>query len=64
MRRARRTAARAGLAVVGGGDHAMLRRPRLWHRPAAAVVAHLLDPDGTSDPLPGDCYGAGDFPVL
>ncbi|MFJ4201865.1 hypothetical protein ACIP2Y_19825 [Streptomyces sviceus] len=52
------------LAVVGGGDHAMLRRHRLWHRTAAAVVAHLLDPEGTPDPLPGDCYGAGAFPVL
>ena len=64
VRRARRTAARAGMAVIGGGDHAMLRRPGLWHRTAAAVVAHLLDPEGTPDPLPGDCYGAGDFPVL
>ncbi|WP_329229446.1 hypothetical protein [Streptomyces canus] len=32
-------------------------------RTAAAVVAHLLDPDGTPDPLPRDSYGAGDIPV-
>ncbi|MFE2210529.1 hypothetical protein ACFW93_00950 [Streptomyces canus] len=57
-----RTAARAGLAVVGGGDHAMLRRAASG-RTAAAVVAHRLGPDGTPDPLPRDSYGAGDFPV-
>lgn len=64
VRRAGSTATRAGLAVVGGGDHAMLRRPRFWHRTTAAVVAHLLDPDGVPDPLPEECYGTGDFPVL
>ncbi|MFE7857100.1 alpha/beta fold hydrolase [Streptomyces sp. NPDC101209] len=64
VRRARGTAARAGLAVVGGGDHAMLNRPRLWHRTASAVVAHLLDPDGTPDPLPAASYRTGGFPVL
>lgn len=64
VRRARRTAARAGMAVIGGSDHALLRRHRLWHRTTAAVVAHLLDPENLPDPLPGDCYGAGDFPVL
>lgn len=64
VRRARGTAARAGLAVVGGGDHAMLSRPRLWHRTASAMVAHLLDPDNTPDPLPEQSYGTGGFPVL
>ncbi|MDH6517737.1 pimeloyl-ACP methyl ester carboxylesterase [Streptomyces sp. SAI-208] len=64
VRRARRTATRAGLAVVGAGDHAMLRRHRLWHRTAAGAVAHLLDPEGTPDPLPAGCYRAGDVPVL
>ncbi|MDW8804568.1 alpha/beta hydrolase [Streptomyces scabiei] len=64
VRRARGTAARAGMAVVGDGDHAMLRRHRFWHRTASAVVAHLLDPDGVPDPLPEECYGSGDFPVL
>ncbi|MEU1552580.1 alpha/beta hydrolase [Streptomyces scabiei] len=64
VRRARGTAARAGMAVVGDGDHAMLRRYRVWHRTASSVVAHLLDPDGVPDPLPEECYGAADFPVL
>ncbi|MFD5227948.1 alpha/beta fold hydrolase [Streptomyces qaidamensis] len=64
VRRAGATAARAGMALIGGGDHAMMRRPRFWHRTAAAVVAHLLDPEGTPDPLPQECYGTGDFPVL
>ncbi|KPI07516.1 hypothetical protein OK074_0226 [Actinobacteria bacterium OK074] len=64
VRRAQGTAARAGLAVIGGGDHAMLRRHRLWHRTAVALVAHLLDPDAVPDPLPDACYGTTDFPVL
>lgn len=64
VRRASGLAARAGMAVVGGGDHPMLRRSRFWHRTAAAVVAHLLDPESTPDPLPRECYGTGDFPVL
>ncbi|MFD5257422.1 alpha/beta hydrolase [Streptomyces bobili] len=64
VRRAQGTAARAGMAVIGGGDHAMLRRLRLWHRTTAAVVAHLLDPDAVPDPLPEECYGTGAFPVL
>ncbi|GAA3907922.1 alpha/beta hydrolase [Streptomyces lacrimifluminis] len=64
VRRARGTAARAGMAFIGGADHAMLHRARFWHRTTAALVAHLLDPDGTPDPLPDECYGNGGFPVL
>ncbi|MEV0737937.1 alpha/beta family hydrolase [Streptomyces sp. NPDC050549] len=64
VHRARATATRAGMALVGGGDHAMLRRHRLWHDTAAALVAHLLDPAGTPDPLPEESYGTADFPVL
>lgn len=64
VRRARGTATGAGMALVGGGDHAMLRRHRLWHDTAAALVAHLLDPAGTPDPLPEQSYGTADFPVL
>ncbi|MGI5451637.1 alpha/beta hydrolase [Streptomyces sp. CA-249302] len=64
VRRAHGTAVRAGLAVVGGGDHAMVRRHDWWHRTAAAAVAHLLDPDGTADPLPEESYGTDGFPVL
>ena len=64
VHRAQGTAARAGMAVIDGGDHAMLRHHRLWHRTTAAVVAHLLDPEAVPDPLPRECYGAGAFPVL
>lgn len=64
VRRARGTATRVGMAVIGGGDHAMLRRHRLWHDTAGALVAHLLDPAVAPDPLPEECYGARDFPVL
>ncbi|MCD7440785.1 alpha/beta fold hydrolase [Streptomyces lincolnensis] len=64
VRRARGAADRAGLAVVGGGDHAMLRRHAFWHRTAAAVVAHLLAPEARPSPLPEESYGAGDVPLL
>ncbi|MFR9799140.1 alpha/beta family hydrolase [Streptomyces sp. MS06] len=66
VRRARGTAARAGMAVVRDGDHAMLRRHGFWHRTAASAVAHLLDPSGCPDPLPAAAYrdGAAAFPVL
>ncbi|WP_226967222.1 alpha/beta fold hydrolase [Streptomyces phaeolivaceus] len=65
VRRARDTATHAGMALVGGGDHAMLRRHTLWHRTATAAVAHLLDPDSIPDPLPAESYRATDgFPVL
>ncbi|WP_326580055.1 alpha/beta fold hydrolase [Streptomyces sp. NBC_00481] len=64
VRLARGAGARTGMALVGGGDHAMLRRHGFWHRTAAATVAHLLDPDAP-DPLPARCYGPGaDSPVL
>ncbi|WOX11187.1 alpha/beta family hydrolase [Streptomyces sp. N50] len=65
VRRAREEAgARAGMAVIGGGDHGMLRRAGLWHATTAALVAHLLDPGSSPDPLPEGCYGTGEFPVL
>ncbi|MCL6675263.1 hypothetical protein [Streptomyces panaciradicis] len=31
---------------------------------ASAVVAHLLDPDGTPDPLPPASYSKDGFPLL
>ncbi|PWI16873.1 alpha/beta hydrolase [Streptomyces sp. Act143] len=64
VRRARATAAGAAMAVVRDGDHAMLRRHRFWHRTAADVVAHLIDPAGRPDPLPAQCYGPGTVPLL
>ncbi|MEH0541831.1 alpha/beta fold hydrolase [Streptomyces sp. B21-105] len=42
VRRARQADAQAGLVLVRGGDHAMLRRGGHWHRATAAVVAQLL----------------------
>ncbi|MEW1644254.1 MULTISPECIES: alpha/beta fold hydrolase [unclassified Streptomyces] len=57
-------AVRAGMAVVGEGDHGMLRRHGLWHDTAAAVVSHVLDPGVVPDPLPEGCYGGGEIPVL
>ncbi|MDX3314381.1 alpha/beta hydrolase [Streptomyces sp. NPDC054884] len=42
VRRARQADAQAGLVLVRGGDHAMLRRGGDWHRATAAVVAQLL----------------------
>ncbi|MFJ9244565.1 alpha/beta family hydrolase [Streptomyces sp. NPDC101776] len=62
--RVREVTARAGMGVVAGGDHGMLRRHGFWHRTTAALVAHLLDPGGAPDPLPSGAYGVGEFPVV
>jgi pimeloyl-ACP methyl ester carboxylesterase len=64
VRRIQGVTARAGMGVVADGDHGMLRRYALWHRTAAALVAHLLDPGGAPDPLPSGAYGVGEFPVI
>lgn len=64
VRRAQGVTARAGMVVVANGDHGMLRRGGLWHRTAAALVAHLLDPGVVPDPLPSGAYGVGEFPVI
>lgn len=50
-RRAGEAGARARLALIDGGEHAMLRRAATWHRLAATAVAALLDPDPVR-PLP------------
>ncbi|MFR0357176.1 dienelactone hydrolase family protein [Streptomyces sp. MCC20] len=42
VRRAREAGAEAGMVVVGGGDHAMLRRVRDWHRATAEIVVQML----------------------
>lgn len=52
------------MALIAGADHAMLRRHRLWHHTASALVAHLLDPAATPDPLPEESYEPGTSPVL
>ncbi|WP_442810132.1 alpha/beta hydrolase [Streptomyces sp. NBC_01197] len=43
VRRARESGARACALTVTGGDHAMLRRPGLWHALTAGTVTGLLE---------------------
>ena len=50
-RRAGEAGARARIALVTGGEHAMLRRASTWHRLAGTAVAALLAPD-PGRPLP------------
>ncbi|WP_330456226.1 alpha/beta fold hydrolase [Streptomyces sp. NBC_00820] len=42
VRRARDAGARADVALLPGGDHAMLRHSGTWHRAADSTVAELL----------------------
>ncbi|MGW2619548.1 alpha/beta fold hydrolase [Streptomyces sp. NPDC001500] len=58
VRRARRAGARAGLVLVDGGDHAMLRRAGDWHRATASVVAQLLRPETGLTGLAGEACAA------
>ncbi|GAA2493917.1 alpha/beta hydrolase [Streptomyces longisporus] len=51
VRRAREAGARAGLVLVRGGDHAMLRRSGDWHRATAEIVAGMLRPDADTEGL-------------
>ncbi|MHB9756831.1 alpha/beta hydrolase [Streptomyces sp. BYX5S] len=44
VRRAVGVGARAGVSLVPGGDHAMLRDSARWHRAAASAVVDLLRP--------------------
>ncbi|GGS11529.1 hypothetical protein GCM10010269_58320 [Streptomyces humidus] len=60
VRRARRADARAGLVLVRGGDHAMLRRGADWHRATASVVAQLLRPETGLTGLAGEACAAQD----
>ncbi|AVV48031.1 alpha/beta hydrolase [Streptomyces sp. P3] len=53
VRRARSAGARAGLVLVRGGDHAMLRRGADWHRATAAIVAQLLRAQSAPGSLEG-----------
>lgn len=45
VRRAREAGTPAGVVMLRGGGHAMLRRSGDWHRATAEVVAQLLRPD-------------------
>jgi dienelactone hydrolase len=60
VRRARRAQARAGLVLVRGGDHAMLRRGGDWHRATASVVAQLLRFGPTLTGLAGEACASED----
>ncbi|MEV1025995.1 alpha/beta fold hydrolase [Streptomyces sp. NPDC050264] len=58
MGRARAQGARTATLVVAGGDHAMLRRGRVWHRTATAAVAEVLVP-GAGSPVVRDVLKSG-----
>ncbi|MDQ0585198.1 alpha/beta hydrolase [Streptomyces rishiriensis] len=58
VRRARQAAAQAGIVLVRGGDHAMLRRCADWHRATAAIVAQLLGTEPVVEGLAGEACAA------
>lgn len=60
VRRARAAGARAGMLLIEGGDHAMLRHHGFWHRTAASAVAHLVAPETTRFDLFAEATGAGE----
>ncbi|MFD6556420.1 alpha/beta hydrolase, partial [Streptomyces sp. NPDC058398] len=58
VRRAAEAGASASAVRVEGGDHAMLRRARTWHRATGATVAALVTRIGGGlDPLPAERPG-------
>ncbi|NEA46481.1 alpha/beta fold hydrolase [Streptomyces sp. SID10815] len=58
VRRARGPQTRAGIVLIGQGDHAMLRRARLWHRCVAELVADLTRPEEEPTGLAATSYAA------
>ncbi|EGX57093.1 hypothetical protein SZN_24618 [Streptomyces zinciresistens K42] len=58
IKRARTAGARAGIILIRNGDHAMLRRSRLWHRTVTALVTDLLRPEEQPRGLAAACYAA------
>ncbi|MFE2537944.1 alpha/beta fold hydrolase [Streptomyces sp. NPDC059371] len=59
VRRAAEAGCSASAVRVEGGDHAMLRRARTWHRATGATVAELVTLIGAGlDPLPAERPGA------
>lgn len=60
VHRAREAGARAGMVLVRGGDHAMLRRRGEWHRATAEIVAHILQPDPGTEGLAAEACAAKD----
>lgn len=58
VRRAVESGCSASAVRVEGGDHAMLRRARTWHRATSATVAGLVTRIGGGlDPLPAERLG-------
>lgn len=58
VRRARKAGARAGLVMVRGADHAMLRRSADWHRATAEIVARMLQPEPDTEGLAAQACAA------
>ncbi|MFI5977310.1 alpha/beta fold hydrolase [Streptomyces sp. NPDC051452] len=63
VQRARTAGARAGVILIGKGDHAMIHRSGLWHRTVATVVTDLLRPEAPPTGLTAASYAATD-PLL
>ncbi|MFI6564990.1 alpha/beta fold hydrolase [Streptomyces sp. NPDC050534] len=58
VRRARDAGAEAGMVVVGGGDHAMLRRIGDWHRATTEIIGQMLQVDPGADGLTAEACAA------
>ncbi|MER5527377.1 alpha/beta fold hydrolase [Streptomyces sp. NPDC002677] len=63
VRQARAAGAQAGMVLLRGGDHAMLRRSHDWHRAAAAAIRRLLRPERDLEGWTAEACGA-DEPLL
>lgn len=64
VRRARAAGSRAGVLLVKGGDHAMLRRYGTWHGATGAAVAELLRPTEPPGGLLARALSAADSGLL
>ncbi|MEU8585925.1 alpha/beta fold hydrolase [Streptomyces sp. NPDC048664] len=64
VERARAAGASAGMVLMRGGDHAMLRRAGLWHRSVAEVIGDLARPGGRPTGLAARCVTGGSAVVL
>ncbi|MET9351910.1 alpha/beta family hydrolase [Streptomyces sp. NPDC006617] len=62
--RARAAGARAGMLLVAGGDHAMLRHHSRRHRAATAAVTDLLGKEATPRAVFARAFAAAEPPVL
>ncbi|MFJ9348205.1 alpha/beta fold hydrolase [Streptomyces sp. NPDC101237] len=63
VRRARAAGAQAGMVLLKGGDHAMLRRSQDWHRASAAAIRRLLRPERDLEGWTAEACGSGE-PLL